>query len=113
MTEKVGAGEYQMQISSSSASSGDPDHALYEWKSEVHGLNTPPEMMELIARGVQTYDAEERKKIYAEIQETGWNYYGELMIAFSNVTYGASSRVQNLDVQPGSVPNFAGLTFSE
>lgn len=113
MGEKVGSGDYQMQISSSSASSGDPDHALYEWKSEPHGLNTPDDIAELIAKGASTYETEERAAIYAEIQEKCWNYYGEIMIAFSNVTYGAGSRVQNLDVNPGNVPNFAGVTFGE
>ena len=113
MSEKVGAGEYQLQISSSSASSGDPDHALYEWKSATHGLNTPQEIADLIAKGAATYETDARKDIYADIQESCWNYYGEIMIAFSNVTYGANSRVQNLDVHPDNVPNFAGLTFSE
>lgn len=113
MGEKVGAGEYQLQISTSSASSGDPDHALYEWKSEPHGLNTPQEIADLIAKGASTYETEERAAIYAEIQEKCWEYHGVIMIAFSNVTYGAGSNVQNLDVHPGNVPNFAGLTFTE
>ena len=113
MGEKVGSGEYQLQISASAASSGDPDHALYEWKSAAHGFNTPQHIADLIEEGAASYDAAERNAIYAELQKECWNYYAEIMIAFPNVTYGANARVQNLDVQPGNVPNFAGLTFSE
>lgn len=112
LTEKVSSGEYMLQIASTSPSSGDPDHALWEWKDERLGFNTPDEIMELIAKGTSVYDMEERKTVYEEIQQLCWKYYGEIPISFSNVVYGTGAGVKGMDVNPGNVPNFSKVSFN-
>lgn len=112
LTEKVSSGDYMFQMASTSPSSGDPDHALWEWKDERMGYNTPDEIKKLIDKGVSVYDMEERKSIYEEVQKLCWDYYGEIPISFSNVVYGTGAGVVNMDVNPGNVPNFSRVSFN-
>lgn len=112
LTEKVSSGDYMLQIAATSPSSGDPDHALWEWKDERLGYNTPDEVKELIEKGASVYDMEERKAIYEEVQKLCWDYYGEIPISFSNVVYGTGAGVVNMDVNPGNVPNFSRVSFN-
>lgn len=112
LTEKVSSGDYMLQIAATSPSSGDPDHALWEWKDERLGYNTPDEVKELIEKGASVYDMEERKAIYEEVQKLCWDYYGEIPISFSNVVYGTGVGVVNMDVNPGNVPNFSRVSFN-
>lgn len=111
-SEKVSSGDYMLQVASTSPSSGDPDHALWEWKDERLGFNTPDHVKELIAKGASVYDMDERKSVYEEIQGLCWDYYGEIPISFSNVVYGTGAGVVNMDVNPGNVPNFSKVSFN-
>lgn len=111
LTDKVSSGNYQMQISTTSPSSGDPDHAMWEWKDTRMGLNATEEMQELIQKGASLYDQAERNDIYAELQRLCWDYYGELPLAFINVIYGSRADILNMDVHPGNVPNFSRIAF--
>lgn len=103
---------YDIQLSEMSASTGDPDHALWEWKDPGYGMEATDEIKELINRGRMTYDEETRAEIYAEMQKLCWDYHAAIPMAFTNVIYGTRANIQNMDANPGNVPNFAHVTFS-
>ncbi len=109
--EKVTSGDYVLEIAAVAASSGDPDHALLEWKDENLGYKTPDNIKELIVEGNSTYDMEKRNEIYEELQELCWAYHAEIPIAYQNVIYGTGADVINMDTHPGNVPNFARAAF--
>lgn len=113
LSEKGLAGEIMMYSATESAASGDPDNALYFYKDGTTGRSHDDDYIrEMIIKGRQTYDDAERTAIYNELVDYLWEYTGRIPIAFNSVIYGARSNVENFYPEPGYVPNFAEVTFS-
>ena len=102
-----------LQITSytTNASSADPDHGMYNWASGTSGIHDDPKIWELIEKGKTTYDEAERIKVYEELQQACWDFYGMIPIAYTNTLYGIRGNVQNFAADPGYIPDLTKVTF--
>lgn len=111
--EMYGSGELMIFHAASSASSGDPDHAMTLWcRGPQQFLCTDESILDLTDKGKGTYDTAERQKIYEELQQKCWDYHGVIPLAYVDAIYGARSNVENIIVSPGGTPDFSTVTFS-
>lgn len=107
-----GSGSIPFRLNSTNAATGDPDHALGEWKKEPRNvMGMDEEFYSLIDKGAAEYDETERAKVYEEIQKRAWDSYMSIPIAFNKVVYGVRSNVNNMPVDPGACPDFSLITF--
>lgn len=109
--EQEAAGEVQMGISAFTASSGDPDQALGLWKSGYGGVlqGNDAKIDEYLNRGRAIYDESERAALYKEAQKYMWDTHYMIPIAFSDVVYATTDKVENLECSPGNTPNLADV----
>lgn len=107
-------GKVMFGITSTTPSTGDPDHALIVWPSSYAGaLNTDdPRIDELINLGKSTYDPTDRSKVYNEFQEYVWSLYRLIPVAFSDAVYAMDKSIVNFDCHPGNTPNLATIVFN-
>lgn len=106
-------GTVTMGITSSTPTTGDPDHALMPWPSTYKSflrINNP-KIDEYLSKGKSTYDIEERKKVYNEAMEYMWSQYNMIPICFTDAVYAAGKHVENFECHPGNTPNLAKVTF--
>lgn len=113
--EQEAAGEIQLGISAFTASSGDPDQALGLWKSGYGGVlqGNDAKIDEYLDKGRSVYDETEREALYQEAQEYMWNTHYMIPIAFSDVVYATTAKVENLECSPGNTPNLAKVVVYE
>lgn len=111
--EMYSSGEMMIFHAASSASSGDPDHALTLWcRGPLQYLCTDESILDLTATGKQTYDTAERQKIYEELQQKCWDYHGVIPLAYVDAVYATRSEVENVVVSAGGTPDFSTVTFA-
>ena len=113
--EQEAAGDIQMGISAFTASSGDPDQALGLWKSGYGGVlqGNDAKIDEYLDKGRSVYDETEREALYQEAQKYMWDTHYMIPIAFSDVVYATTAKVENLECSPGNTPNLAKVVVYE
>lgn len=113
--EQEAAGEIQLGISAFTASSGDPDQALGLWKSGYGGVlqGNDAKIDEYLDRGRRLYDETERAALYQEAQKYMWDTHYMIPIAFLDVVYATTAKVENLECSPGNTPNLAKVVVYE
>jgi peptide/nickel transport system substrate-binding protein len=113
LLSKAAEGTVTMGITSSTPTTGDPDHALMPWPSEYKSFLRidNPEIDEYLLRGKSTYDTAEREKVYNEAMEYMWTQYNMIPICFTDAIYAAGASIENLECNPGNTPNLAKVTF--
>ncbi len=113
LLSKAAEGTVTMGITSSTPTTGDPDHALMPWPSEYKSFLRidNPKIDEYLLRGKSTYDTAEREKVYNEAMEYMWTQYNMIPICFTDAIYAAGASIENLECNPGNTPNLAKVTF--
>jgi peptide/nickel transport system substrate-binding protein len=108
-------GKVTMSITSSTPTSGDPDHALMPWPSTYKSFLRidNPKIDEFLTKGKSTYDTSERKKVYAEALAYMWTQFNMIPICFTDVVYATADNVENFECHPGNTPNLAKVTFTQ
>jgi len=108
-------GKVALGMSSSTPSTGDPDHALIVWPSTYGGQlqANDPKIDAMLEKGKSTYDPADRKKVYEEIQDYIWSLYRMIPIAFSDAVYATMDYVENFECHPGTTPNLSTVTFTK
>jgi peptide/nickel transport system substrate-binding protein len=100
----------------------DPDQSqLFGTKAITNGLNggsySNPEVDKLLDKGNQTFDRNERKQIYAQIQEILARDIPYPLLVLPKRTWGVSKRVRNFNVGPyntnGSRPWFKDVFVTD
>lgn len=113
--EQEAAGEVQLGISAFTASSGDPDQALGLWKSGYGGVlqGNDDKIDAYLDEGRTIYDETKRAALYKEAQKYMWDTHYMIPIAFSDVVYATTAKVENLECSPGNTPNLAKVIVYE
>ena len=113
--EQEAAGDIQMGISAFTASSGDPDQALGLWKSGYGGVFTgnDAKIDEYLDKGRSVYDETERGSVIPGSTEIYVDTHYMIPIAFSDVVYATTAKVENLECSPGNTPNLAKVVVYE
>lgn len=108
-------GDNQVSIMAASYSTGDPGHALADFDTRSDGFFRPVDTKidELLDKGSETYDTEERAKVYEELQDYIYHQYYMLGVADKTVNYVITDKVQNFYCDPGDIPSFAGVLVTE
>jgi len=103
-------GGTEITITSQTATTGDPDHALYTWHSSLQTgiFNSQDEYLDsLLYQGSTTYDDSQRMKNYKEAQQYIMDSYYGVPISFPDVIYATSSKVENFYCDPGNIPDLS------
>ena len=110
-SEEEAAGRVQVGLSSFTASTGDPDQALGIWDSEYGGQlqGNDPYIDECLDTGRTIYDTEARAAHYAELQEYMWNTHYMIPLAYSDVVFATTDKVEGLQAHPGNDPYLANV----
>jgi len=106
-------GGVEITVTSQTATTGDPDHALYTWHSSLQSgiFNSHDEHLDsLINQGAKTYDNSQRLGFYKEAQQYIMDSYYGIPVAFPDVIYGISKNVENFFCDPGNIPNLSRIT---
>ena len=107
--EQGAKGDVQVGISGFTASTGDPDQALGLWTTDYNSLiqGTDKKIDKMLADGRGIYDEGKRKDAYAKIQEYLWNTKYMIPVAYAEVIYATSNKVEGLECHPAQTPNLA------
>lgn len=113
-TEMNNAGEITMALMTNTASIADPSAALIAWPSSrtISLRHGDSHIDDLLEKGQQTYDEEERVAIYQELQDYLWDKMYTIPIAFPKGAYGARSTVANLPFYPDLMPDLTRVQFA-
>lgn len=108
-------GELNVSFMTTTAALADPTAALLIWPiartiSVRHG---DQHIQDLLDKGATTYDVEERKAIYGELQDYLWEKMYCMPVAFVQQAYGAQSYVENLPFYPNLRLELDRVTFSK
>ena len=76
------------------------------------GMETP-EISELFARGRATFDAEERKAIYKELEEIAIETVPVAGLSWRSQGYGMRANAEGFTVMPGQLVFYSGMTLEE
>jgi peptide/nickel transport system substrate-binding protein len=107
-------GTVPIGITSSTPTTGDPDHALMPWPSTYKSflrINNP-KIDEYLNAGKSTYDPAAREKVYHEALAYMWTQYNMIPICFTDSVYATAANVENFECHPGNTPDLARVTFS-
>ena len=107
--EQGAKGEVQIGVSAFTASTADPDQALGLWSTDYNSLlqGTDLQIDQYLKDGRSTYDDAERIAIYGEAQQYMWDTHYMIPLAYSDVIYATTNKVEGLECHPGNTPNLA------
>ena len=113
LLSRAAEGSVAIGITSSTPTTGDPDHALMPWPSTYKSFLRidNPKIDEFLNKGKSTYDPEAREKVYHEALAYMWTQYNMVPICFTDVVYATADYVENFECHPGNTPNLAKVTF--
>ena len=108
-------GEYQAVASSASFTTGDPGHALKDWRTDTVGTAhaVDKKVDEMLDDAAITFDAAERQKKYEDIQQYLHDDYVCIPIATKKVVYITSAKVENFNASATSTPYMGGSIIYE
>ena len=115
--------DFMMNMATNSCTSGDPDHQLFDWKTNKHGIilneeyepisDEAAEIYDLIMSSRASLDDAVRTERYAKLQDIMCNeYYGMFMLADVNAIYCIGNDVQDFYCSPAYMPNLARVNFA-
>lgn len=115
---------FMINFGTDSTTSGDPDHGLFDWKTDYHGIcvnenfvGISPEgqkVWDMIMSARASYDDKIRAERYAEMQNYMCNeYYGMLMIADVNAAYAINPTIEGFYCSPAYMPNLSRVNFKK
>lgn len=109
------AGDVQVGMSSTTATTGDPDNALFYLDKDYKGHFQPNDekIAELLAAGREEYDEAKRAEIYKELEEYIWDEHYMIPVCYTNVIYGTGANVENLPCDPGTTPDLSKVIVYE
>ena len=113
LLSRAAEGKVTMGITSSTPTTGDPDHALMPWPSTYKSFLRidNPKIDEFLAKGKSAYDPSERKKVYADALAYMWTQFNMIPVCFTDVVYATADYVENFECHPGNTPDLARVTF--
>ncbi len=113
LLSKAADGSVGIGITSSTPTTGDPDHALMPWPSSYKSFLrvNDPKIDEFLNAGKRTYDPAKRAKVYNAAMDYMWTRYCMIPISFTNAIYATAAYVENFDCSPGNTPDLSKVTF--
>ena len=108
-------GEYQVTASSASFTTGDPGHALKDFRTTSTGTYhaTDTKVDEMMDEAAITFDRAERQKKYEDIQQYLYDAYVCIPISTKKVVYITSAKVENFNAAATSTPYMGGSIVYE
>lgn len=108
-------GELPMTVMANNATILDPASALIAWplSRTISLRHNDQHVQDLLDKGVQTYDMEERMAIYGELQDYLWEKLYLLPLAYPISGYACRSNITNFDYVATSIPDFAEIEFNK
>lgn len=109
------AGEVQVGMSSTTATTGDPDNALFYLDQGYKGHFQPNDdkIAGLLADGRGEYDESKRAAVYEELEHYIWDQHYMIPVCYTNVIYGTGKNVENLPCDPGTTPDLSKVNIYE
>ena len=113
LLSKAAEGSVALGITSSTPTTGDPDHALMPWPSSYKSFLrvADAKVDAFLLAGKRSYDATARAKVYADAMDYMWSRYCMIPIAFTNTVYATAAYVENFECHPGNTPDLSKVTF--
>ena len=117
--QKGNEGSYDLAVMGTTADNNDPDGlvnvldgALPESFVRSYGIDTP-EISALFAKGRATFDPEERRAIYREMEQVAIDTAPIAGLAWRAQGYGMKSNVEGFTNMPGQLTFYSGITLEE
>ena len=112
-TQMNNAGQITMALMTNTASIPDPAAALIAWPSErtISLRHGDSHIDELLKKGQETIDQDERIAVYQELQDYLWEHTYTIPIAFPKGAYGARANIANLPFYPDLMPDLTRVQF--
>jgi peptide/nickel transport system substrate-binding protein len=117
--KKGNEGTYDLAVMGTAAMNNDPDGlatvvdgSLSPSFVRSFGMETP-EISELFARGRATFDAEERKAIYKELEEIAIETVPVAGLSWRSQGYSMRANAEGFTVMPGQLVFYSGMTLEE
>lgn len=117
--QKGNEGQYDLAIMGTTAANNDPDGLTNvldgsQPASFVRSFEMEtPEITELFAKGRATFDAEERKEIYKELEKVAIETAPLVGLAWRSQGYAMKSGVSGFSNLPGQLTFYSGIMFEE
>ena len=117
--KKGNEGQYDLAVMGTTADNNDPDGLVNVLDgslppSFVRSYDMPtPEITELFARGRATFETEERKAIYHELESTAIETVPLVGLAWRAQGYGMKAGVSGFANLPGQLTFYSGITLEE
>ena len=85
------------------------------WRSTAINQTQPddPEIDIYLDKGAAEFDVEKRAVVYSELQKYLWDKDYGIPIAFPNIIYATSNKVENFECNPGSTPDLAKVIIRQ
>ncbi|MDD9745961.1 MULTISPECIES: ABC transporter substrate-binding protein [Marinovum] len=117
--KKGNEGQYDLAVMGTTADNNDPDGLVNVLDGSLppsfvrsYDMQTP-EITELFARGRATFDTEERKAIYHELESTAIETVPLVGLAWRAQGYGMKAGVSGFANLPGQLTFYSGITLEE
>ncbi len=117
--KKGNEGTYDLAIMGTTADNNDPDGlstvvdgSLPASFVRSYAMETP-EISELFQRGRATFDTEERKTIYKELEQVAIDTAPMVGLAWRSQGYGMKEGVEGFTNMPGQLTFYSGITLEE
>lgn len=110
--EDLVALNWDINFQAQGSATGDPDYLigrLYTCEAERTGYCNP-ELDEVLAQAKASADEEERAELYAQANEIIWSDAVGIYPVDLLAVYASRQRVEGLQLDPGRVPSFYGVT---
>ncbi|MEY8828597.1 ABC transporter substrate-binding protein [Sedimentitalea sp. XS_ASV28] len=117
--KKGNEGQYDLAVMGTTADNNDPDGLVNVLDgslpaSFVRSYEMPtPEITELFARGRATFDTEQRKAIYRELEQVAIDTVPLVGLAWRAQGYGMAQNVTGFSNLPGQLTFYSGITLEE
>ena len=114
-TSMNNAGELPMTVMANGASIPDPSNALIAWplSRTISLRHNDQHIQDLLDAGVQTYDMEERAKIYGELQDYLFEKLYLLPLAYPKKAYACKADVLNFEYVASGIPDMSVIQFAK
>jgi len=121
-TARLRSRDFMINFQPDSCTSGDPDHGLFDWKTDFNGVCVDENMVGVSPEGQKVYDMimyarasyddNVRAERYAAMQDYMCNeYYGMFMIADVNAVYAINPNIEGFYCSPAYMPNLSRVNF--
>lgn len=97
-------GDNQIGISAATFTTGDPGHALADFDTRTNAFyhSDDTEIDTYLDKGMQTYDLNERAKVYQDVQKYIAEKFYIVPVAFKPIIYATTANVESFVCNPGN-----------